>query len=67
MKYFMIVPNACGHDGHLLRNNAGAICCPHRAERLPAGGEEPKYSDPEVQKLALNPTWLWLFERGKEA
>ena len=26
--------------------------------------KEPKYSDPGVQKCALNPTWFWLFERS---
>jgi hypothetical protein len=68
VKYFMIVPNACGHDGRLLRNNAGAdmlSLIEQSGYRLVA--KEPKYSDPEVQKLALNPTWFWLFERSREA
>ena len=68
VKHFMMVPNACGHDGDLLRNNAGADMLPlieRSGYRLVA--KEPKYSDPKVQKLALNPTWFWLFERSDVA
>ncbi len=65
VKHFMIVPNACGHDGQSLRNNAGEDMQPlieQSGYRLVA--MEPKYADPEVQKFALNPTWFWLFERS---
>jgi hypothetical protein len=65
VKHFMIVPNACGHDGQSLRNNAGEDMQPvieQSGYRLAA--MEPKYADPEVQKFALNPTWFWLFERS---
>lgn len=67
VKHFMIVPNACGHDGQVLLNNAGEDMLPlieRSGYRLVA--KEPKYSDPEVQKSALNPTWFWLFERSEE-
>jgi hypothetical protein len=67
VKHFMIVPNACGHDGQLLRNNAGEDMLPiieRSGYRLVV--KEPKYSDPEVQKVALNPTWFWLFERSEK-
>lgn len=67
VKHFMIVPNACGHDGDVLRNNAGADMLPlieRSGYRLVA--KEPKYSDPQVQKLALNPTWFWLFKRSED-
>jgi hypothetical protein len=67
VKHFMIVPNACGHDGQLLRNNAGEDMLPfieRSGYRLVI--KEPKYIDPEVQKVALNPTWFWLFERSDE-
>jgi hypothetical protein len=67
VKHFMIVPNACGHDGQSLRNNAGQDMQPlieQSGYRLVA--MEPKYADPEVQKFALNPTWFWLFERSGE-
>jgi hypothetical protein len=61
----MIVPNACGHDGELLRNIDGEDMQPlieRSGYRLVV--KEPKYSDPGVQKFALNPTWFWLFERS---
>ena len=67
VQHFMIVPNACGHDGQLLRNNAGEDMMPlieRSGYRLVV--KEPKYSDPEVQKIALNPTWFWLFQRSEE-
>jgi hypothetical protein len=66
VKHFMIVPNACGHDGRSLRNNAGQDMLPiieQSGYRLVVN--EPKYSDPEVQKIALNPTWFWLFRRSE--
>ena len=65
VKHFMIVPNACGHDGELLRNIDGEDMQPlieRSGYRLVV--KEPKYSDPGVQKFALNPTWFWLFERS---
>lgn len=66
VKHFMIVPNACGHDGRVLLNNVGEDMLPLiecSGYRLVV--KEPKYSDPEVQKLALNPTWFWLFQRSE--
>jgi hypothetical protein len=68
VKHFMIVPNACGHDGQSLCNNVGEDMQPlieGSGYRLAA--MEPKYSDPGVQKFALNPTWFWLFERSGDA
>lgn len=68
VKHLMLVPNACGHDGQLLRNNAGDDMLPlieRSGYRLAA--KEPKYSHPGVQKLALNPTWFWLFKRSDDA
>ena len=65
VKHFMMVPNACGHDGELLRNIDGEDMQPlieGSGYRLVV--KEPKYSDPGVQKFALNPTWFWLFERS---
>jgi SAM-dependent methyltransferase len=67
VKHFMIVPNACGHDGQILLNNAGQDMLPlieRSGYRLVV--KEPKYSDPEVQKIALNPTWFWLFQRSED-
>ncbi|MGA9063649.1 MAG: putative sugar O-methyltransferase [Terracidiphilus sp.] len=65
VRYFMIVPNTGNHGGQLLVNNVGADMLPvieRSGYRLIA--REPKYRDPDVQKLALSPTWYWLFERG---
>jgi len=62
VKHFMIVPNACNHDGRMLWNNAGEDMQPLIEQcgyRLVA--REPKYSDPGIQKFGLNPTWFWLF------
>jgi hypothetical protein len=68
VKHFMIVPNACGHDGEFLRNIEDEDMQPlieQSGYRLVA--KEPKYSDPRVQRFALNPTWFWLFERSAGA
>jgi SAM-dependent methyltransferase len=65
VKYFMIVPNACGHGGEVLRNHAGEDMLPLiERSNYQLLVREPKYADPELQKFALNPTWYWLFERN---
>jgi hypothetical protein len=65
VKNFLIVPNAGNHCGQLLSNNVGEDMFPV-IER--SGYEllarESKYTDPEVQKFALNPTCYWLFQRS---
>jgi hypothetical protein len=59
----MIVPNGGNHGGQLLRNNEGKDMLPlieGSGYRLVV--REPKYAEPAVQRLALSPTWYWLFE-----
>ena len=62
----MIVPNATqSNDGRALETNDGQSferLITQRGYKLIA--REPKYRDPAVQELGINPTYHFLFERA---
>jgi hypothetical protein len=63
IKYLMIVPNTGDHGGELLQTNDGQdiskVVGKHGYKLI---AKEAKYSDPVVQKYAINPTYYYLFE-----
>jgi SAM-dependent methyltransferase len=63
IKYLMIVPNTGDHGGeHLLTNDGRDISKVVKKHGYKLIVKEPKYSDPVVQKYAINPTYYYLFE-----
>lgn len=63
IKYLMIVPNAGDHGGELLltndRQDISKVVEKYGYNLI---AKEPKFSDPVVQKYAINPTYYYLFE-----
>ena len=63
VKYLMIVPNTGDHGGELLQTSdhqdISRVVAKHGYRLIV---KEAKYSDPVVQKYALNPTYFYLFE-----
>lgn len=66
IKYLMVVPNACNHGGKLLQTNDGkdmGIIIENHGYKLIS--KDPKYRDPIVQEIAVNPTYHYLFQFQK--
>lgn len=61
----MVVPNEGRSGGRLCEMKGGVEMAPifARFGYRPVAAE-PRYADPEVQRLGLDPTWLHLFARG---
>ncbi|MFA6471546.1 MAG: putative sugar O-methyltransferase [Candidatus Latescibacterota bacterium] len=63
IRYLMIVPNSLDNGGKLLETNDGnnfqKVIEKHGYELI---AKEPKYRDESIQKLAINPTYHYLFE-----
>ena len=63
VKYLMIVPNSGNHGGQQMLTqdgqNFGKVIEMHGYKLI---AKEPKYSDPLIQKFAINPTYYYLFE-----
>jgi hypothetical protein len=63
VRHLMVVPNQGDHGGRRLTNIRGADLLPLIERRYRLSVKAPKYADPALQRLGIQPTWHYLFER----
>jgi len=63
VRHLMVVPNQGDHGGRRLTNIRGADLLPLIERRYRLSVKAPKYADAALQRLGVQPTWHYLFER----
>ena len=63
IEYLFIVPNGSAHGGEPRRNDGTEFASIVNAHGYVLQHAEPKYGNPEVQRLGVSPAWYYLFRR----